>query len=95
MADAVCDIDPIVKYFKKYYDIPGRYAYRFNHRPDTKTKIQTFSQSACTRCTSFVDYYMNNQKKAYEIPEFGCFKIMYYDLCGIELGERQNYAPVR
>ena len=82
MADAVCDIDPIVKYFKKYYDIPGRYAYRFNHRPDSKTKIQTFSQSACTACSSFIDYYMNNQKKAYDIPEFKKFTIMYYDLCG-------------
>lgn len=89
MADSICDLDPMVNFFRKYWDIPGQYSYRFVHYESLGGEPKpTFTLGACPACPFFKDYYLWNQKNCYTKPGFRRFSIVYYDLCGY--GNCQN-----
>ncbi|MGN0870586.1 MAG: hypothetical protein ACI4UV_05280 [Victivallales bacterium] len=73
-AEMLSELDPVMRAFRKYWNIPGAYMYR-----ETWNGKQHFLLSACTH-TSFPDYLMFNLANLLKQPGHEIFKHTYYDL---------------
>ncbi len=72
MADALTLKDPVMKFFAKYWDIPGRYRYPMDG---------SITANACTS-TTMADYLLANQNDLWSRTLSDRFSMVYYDLCG-------------
>ncbi|OPY85666.1 MAG: hypothetical protein A4E71_01964 [Smithella sp. PtaU1.Bin162] len=85
MADSLTTGSPIANYFKKYWDIPGYYIYKFTYKKSLDNgnfkKESCFSVPACD-ATHIKDYMLKNIKELLEHPYSDRIWMIYYDLCG-------------
>lgn len=80
--NALSDIDPVAKFYGKYWDIPRAHIYTGGvYDPDTGELVNYKFFPACP-AAGFTDYVLYNQKKFLTQPTSSVLWCIGYDLCG-------------